>query len=134
VLPFEFTVQGPPVSQQTRNRSRLHSWKATVQSRAAGRWPAQSPPLTQQLRAVLVYYYDGEPLDTDNMVKPILDALKGLVYEDDSQIDDTDAHRRSLNGSFQVRGMSPALAEGFVAGREFVYVRVEECLNPEVLP
>ncbi len=82
----------------------------------------------------MVYYFDGDPLDTDNMIKPICDALVGLVYEDDGQIDDTEAHRRSLNGSFEVRGMSPVLAQGFVGGREFVYVRIEECLNPKVLP
>ena len=134
MLPFEFTVDGPPVSQQTKNRSRLQSWEAAVRSRAAARWPAQCPPLTQPLRVVLVYYYEGEPLDTDNMIKPIWDALKGLVYQDDGQINDAGAHRRSLDGSFQVRHMSPVLAEGFVGGRGFVYVRVEECLDPEVLP
>ena len=134
LLPFEFTVEGPAISQQTRRRSRLQAWKAFVRSRAAARWPAHSAPLTQPLRVIVTYYFDGDPLDTDNMIKPICDALVGLVYQDDGQIDDNEAHRRSLSGSFRVRGMSPVLAEGFVTGREFVHVRVEERLDPEVLP
>lgn len=32
---FEFFVEGPPLSQQTRNRDRLRDWKGYVRSEAA---------------------------------------------------------------------------------------------------
>ncbi len=32
----------------------------------------------------ITYVYDEVPLDVDNIPKPILDALKGLVFSDDN--------------------------------------------------
>jgi crossover junction endodeoxyribonuclease RusA len=40
------------------------------------------------------------------MVKPIQDALAGVVYVDDNQVTDVQASRRSLDGRFKVKGMS----------------------------
>jgi crossover junction endodeoxyribonuclease RusA len=72
-------------------------------------------------------------LDIDNMIKPIQDALKGLIYTDDCIITDNHPAKRDLNGSFRVKGMSPVLAEGFCSGVEFVHVKVSEAPNQEVL-
>lgn len=67
------------------------------------------------------------------MVKPIQDALNGLVYEDDRQITDIIVRKTDLNGRFRVRGMPLVLAEGFSRGREFLYVRVELAPDHEEL-
>jgi crossover junction endodeoxyribonuclease RusA len=64
-------------------------------------------------------------IDNDNMVKPIQDALNGLVYEDDRQITDIEVRKTDINGSFRIRGMSPILAEGFIKGKEFIYICIE---------
>jgi crossover junction endodeoxyribonuclease RusA len=135
MLPFEFTVDGPPISHQTRNAARLRMWQHTVRAAAARRWPAGTPPSTERLRLTVTYYHDGVSvrIDNDNMVKPIQDALIGLVYEDDHQITDTYVRKTDLNGSFRVRGMSPVLAEGFCRGSEFLYVRVELAPDHEEL-
>jgi Holliday junction resolvase RusA-like endonuclease len=131
MLPFEFTVDGPPVSHQTRNAVRLRAWQQIVRAAAARRWPSEAPPVTDRLRLTLTYYHDGVSvrIDNDNLVKPIQDALNGLVYVDDHQITDTLVRKTDLNGSFRVRGMSPVLAEGFCRGNEFLYIRVE--LEPD---
>lgn len=135
MLPFEFTVDGPPVSHQTRHAHRLHGWKQTVRDAAARRWPVETPPVTAQLKLTVTYYHDGIAvrLDNDNLVKPIQDALNGLVYEDDRQITDTIVRKTDLNGSFRVRGMSYILAEGFCRGNEFLYVRIEVAPRHEEL-
>ncbi len=133
MLPFEFIVEGPPISQQTRDRVRLHTWQRTVGGRAQARLPAGQGPVTVNVRIRMFYYYEGDPLDTDNMIKPIQDALIGIVYADDNQVTDVVAGKRSLNGSFKVKGMSPVLAEGFCSGREFIHVRVDEAPTPEEL-
>jgi hypothetical protein len=65
-------------------------------------------------------------MDNDNMVKPIQDALIGLVYVDDNQITDTRVRKTDLNGAFRVRGMSAVLAEGFCKGTEFLHIKIEE--------
>ncbi|MCW3094463.1 MAG: holliday junction resolvase [Chthonomonadaceae bacterium] len=67
------------------------------------------------------------------MVKPIQDAMNGLVYVDDNLIVDTTIRKTDLNGSFKVRGISRVLAEGFIRNREFIYIRVEEALSHEEL-
>ncbi len=127
MLPFEFVVAGPPVSQQARNRANLQAWKKSVREEAEKRWPQGQPPLTGTLRIIVVYYHEivTTRIDNDNMLKPIQDALNGLVYVDDRQITDTQVRKTNLDGSFRVRGMSAVLAEGFCRGSEFIYVRVE---------
>lgn len=73
----------------------------------------------------IVYYHRGDdPPDVDNVIKPIQDALRGTVIDDDSQVQDVRSARRGLDGAFKVNGMSRALADGFVAGSDFVHVRV----------
>lgn len=130
MLPFEFIVIGKPVSHQTKGGQRLQTWKATVRAAAENHWQSNDP-LGKNLRVTITHYYDAEPYnessvpDSDNIVKPIRDALNGLVYVDDYQITDSVSRRRNLNGSFRVKGMSPVLAEGFCKGEEFVHVLVE---------
>lgn len=135
MLPFEFIIDGPPVSHQTRKAERLQAWERTVRAAAAQRWPANTPPVTVSLRFSVTYYHDGVSvrIDNDNLVKPIQDALNGLVYEDDRQITDIYVRKTDLNGSFRVRGMSPVLAEGFCRGNEFLYVRIELAPDHEEL-
>ncbi|MEM7126190.1 MAG: RusA family crossover junction endodeoxyribonuclease [Chloroflexota bacterium] len=135
MLPFEFTIGGPPVSHQTHNVERLRSWQRAVRQAAAQDWPDHTPPVKLRLKLTVVYYHDGVTarIDNDNMVKPIQDALNGLIYVDDSQITDTYIRKTDLNGRFHVRGMSPVLAQGFCQGEEFIYVRIELAPDHEEL-
>ena len=58
--------------------------------------------MTGKLKCTILNFHEGErcyaSLDDDNMVKPIRDAMNGLIYNDDSQIsysgDDPRLHRR----------------------------------------
>lgn len=102
MLPFEFTVAGPPISYQTRRSLRLQLWKQTVYTAARWRWPTGAPPLQVPLKLTVCYYHDGVSvrIDNDNMLKPIQDALIGLVYEDDRQITDIQVRKTDINGSF----------------------------------
>jgi Holliday junction resolvase RusA-like endonuclease len=134
MLPFEFTIDGPPVSYQTRHADRLRAWKAVVRRAAGQRWLADAIS-TGRLKLTVTYYHDGIAvrIDNDNLVKPIQDALIGLVYADDRQITDVHVRKTDLNGSFRVRGMSPVLAEGFCKGKEFLHVRIEAAPGHEDL-
>lgn len=135
MLPFEFIANGPPVSQQTRSRARLRVWKSAVQAAARQRWRTGQSPVGVRLKITVVYYHEAATvsIDNDNMVKPIQDALVGLVYSDDRQITDTRIRKTNIDGRFAVRGMSPVLAEGFVRGVEFIYVRVAPEPDPAEL-
>jgi crossover junction endodeoxyribonuclease RusA len=126
MLPFEFTVEGPPVSQQTRRRQRLPPWRATVKAAAEVLWPAESAPLTQELSLTITYFYKAIPMDVDNIVKPILDSIKELVFRDDVQITDLLSRRRPLAGPFQIEVASPILFEALNRGREFLHVSITD--------
>lgn len=124
---FEFTVEGPPVSQQTRRRSqRLPPWRGAVRTAAEQRWPAGAPPFDRELHLIITNFYEGAPADVDNIVKPMLDAIKGLVYADDVQITDFISRRRPLTGPYRIESVSTVLAEALDVGREFLHIWVGE--------
>ncbi|HKI35688.1 MAG TPA: RusA family crossover junction endodeoxyribonuclease [Gemmataceae bacterium] len=130
----EFTVPGPPISHQSGNKALLQSWKAQVQAEAAKVWT--QPPLTTLIKCTIMNFYAGAapPLDDDNMVKPIRDALNGLVYADDKQIRHSHHVQSSIDDRFHIRWVSMVLLEAFNAGDEFVYVRIEDAPAETQLP
>ena len=78
-------------------------WKDQVRTAAVTAWPDGEPPLDYEVQIHVTYYHDSAPLDVDNMLKLILDALNGVVYVDDKQLTDTHGHLRDLNGHYRVR-------------------------------
>jgi len=133
MLPFEFTIQGPPVSNQTRNRARLQQWKQEVRAAAQGRVLAGAAAVADEVQITITYYYEGDSPDVDNIIKPIQDALNGLVFVDDAQLAETKSRKRPLNGSYQIKGASGVLLEGFSAGVGFLHIRVERNVHNGVL-
>jgi len=134
VDPFEFFVEGPPISQQTRKPARLRDWKEYVRAEAAKLWANQAP-VDGPLKLTVVYYHEGQSvsIDHDNMVKPIQDALAGLVYRNDRQITDAQTRKTNIDGRFRLRHLSAVYARAFGGGRAFVYIRIEEAPNHEEL-
>jgi Holliday junction resolvase RusA-like endonuclease len=106
---FEFAIPQRPVSAQTKNRKNLQAWKAYVAAEAAKAWSADARPLTGGLRVTLVYLAADDAADVDNIIKPIQDALVGMVYADDFAVSDVDCHRRFLSAPIDVTGLPPLL-------------------------
>ena len=79
---------------------------------------------TSDVQVTLVYLCGEAPPDTDNIVKPILDAMKGVVYVDDATVADVGSHRRSLTATFELTRLPQLLLEGIIKGEECVYVQV----------
>jgi crossover junction endodeoxyribonuclease RusA len=129
---LEFTVPGPPVSHQSCNRVKLAEWRERVRSLAAKEWKSGAP-LEIQLKIMVAYYHEGQRvrIDNDNLVKPIQDALIGLIYRDDRCITDTIIRKTSIDGAFQVRGQSLVLLEAFHRRVEFVHIVVEQAPSHE---
>lgn len=131
---FEFFVEGPPLSQQTRNSERLREWKEYVRTEAAKQWRPRTP-VEGPLKLTVVYYHERQSvlIDHDNMIKPIQDALAGLIYMDDRQITDAQTRKTNIDGRFRLRRLSAVYARAFGGGREFVYIRIEEAPSHEEL-
>ena len=121
-MQFDFMIPKRPVSLQTRQRSKLQNWQAFVRAEASKTWVGT--PYSGNVHLTLVYLYDADPVDTDNIIKPIQDALIGLVYEDDSLVTDVESHRRSLSDTFDVALCPLLLVRGIISGIECVYVRI----------
>jgi hypothetical protein len=123
---LEFVVTGPPVSYQTSDKARLKAWQATIRMEARKVWTRA--PLTGKLRFLLINFHEGgePPMDDDNMVKPIRDALNKIVYEDDRQIRYSEKIQVSINDLFKIRRGSRVLFDAFTMGDIFLYVRIED--------
>ena len=124
MIPFELTVKGPPLSQQAKSSSR-NKWKARIVQAALQNLPNGSSPVSQEVAIRIVYYYEGDTPDVDNVIKPIQDALKGVVYVDDAQVVNAESAKVHIDGSFQIRGASETLLRAFSENDPFVHIRVD---------
>ena len=131
VLPFEFVIDGPPVSQQARRRERVREWTAEVQNVAMRTWDLE-PPVTGAVMVTITYFFDGSPFVVDNIPKPILDALKGTVFSDDAQVFDLLCRKRDLTEHLQIHNPSPELIGYLQQSTQFLHILVADALNREV--
>jgi crossover junction endodeoxyribonuclease RusA len=132
---LEFTVVGPPVSQQTRDKAKLLAWKGLIRAEAAKNWEAR-PPLTGKLKCTIINFHEGPDatLDDDNMVKPIRDAMNGLVYEDDSQIRYSETMQLCIDAPIKARRASAVLLTAYNEGDVFLYIRIDDAPETIQLP
>ena len=124
---LEFTVDGPPVSHQTKDKASLNAWKAIIRAEAAKNWGTR-PPLTGKLKCTIINFHEGDnaSLDDDNMVKPIRDAMNRLVYGDDSQICYSETMHISIDDPIKIRRASASCWRRYSKGDEFLYVRIDD--------
>ena len=96
------------------------------------RWGRDSPS-TELVMVTVTHFFGRVAPDVDNIPKPILDALKGLIYSDDSQVTDMLCRKRNLNDILQVQSPSIILNEAFDRGDEFLHIVVESAPVQEVI-
>ena len=134
-FPIEFVVQGTPVSQNPKRRRNYHEWQARVKSASSTRLP--EPHFATSARIAIVLYY--LPLgvmqgDLDNIVKPILDALKSHVFVDDRQVDRILVQRFEPDAMLEPsEGASVALKQAWLVERPLLYIRISDTLDAEVV-
>lgn len=112
------------MSQQARRRSRYHEWVSEVRRVAEEFWTSTDPATSEPIAISITYFFEGSSLDIDNIPKAILDALKALVYIDDSQITDLICRKRDLTAELRITNPSETLAEALASGSEFLLVVV----------
>ena len=126
---FEFLILRRPLSVQAKGKNQQR-WKRFVYAEALKTWAGEMA-IAQNLHFTLVYLFDTNPADIDNIIKPIQDALENLVYLDDSLITDVEAHKRPLFGTFDITRWPSKLVEGINSGKECVYVRITDAKKLE---
>jgi Holliday junction resolvase RusA-like endonuclease len=124
---FEFVVTGPPASAHAARRApqELAAWKAAVASAARLHWAANRSPRSDALSVRITEFALLKTRDLDNIGKPILDALQGIVYRNDRQILELVVDWRPIDGLFRALHMSPLVALAFTRGSDFLWIRIE---------
>src|SRR5262249_26575914 len=112
----------------------LSTWRATVAGAARLKWP--NPPLPGDLKAIIINFFAGNKpsLDVDNLSKPILDSMQAIVYGDDRQIGQAEITHARIGAGYSIVGVPPIIVTGLQAGKQFVYVRIEDSVDPFPLP
>ena len=130
MVPFSFVVDGTPKSLQSKGGKKDGPWQTDVKGAAAPVW-GTAQTVDTPLAVSITYLTErfvarsNQP-DTDNIAKPILDALKGLVYDDDSIVTDVLCRRRTLNVPL-VRFLNPPISflNALSSSNEFAHVAID---------
>lgn len=128
VLPLEFVVEGTAVAKAARSND---DWETRVREAAREAIGNPSAWTIDVPLFATVYIFPRAPLagDLDNKLKSIFDALKGIVYVDDDQIERIDALTVRPDRNTIYSRPSPLLIETAEGDEECVYIRFTDDLN-----
>ena len=131
-FPLEFAVHGTPVSLQSKNAQARESWREKVRTAGRAALPADYFATLQSL-AVTLYYFPRARMsgDIDNIVKPVLDALREVVYLDDRQIERIVVQRFEPDRVGWVRIASPLLDVVLNGEGPVLFVKVSDDISGE---
>jgi hypothetical protein len=131
---LEFVVPGPPISNQSTNAANLTAWKNKVRAEVQKGWT--KAPLKGKVKAILINFHTGDkpPLDVDNMSKPVHDVMNNVVYDDDRQIRQAEITHVRIDTPLVIAGASKLLVDAVQKGQQFLYVRIEDVVDPFPLP
>jgi hypothetical protein len=128
---FSFTVIGTPKSTGgggRRSRQNVRSWIEKVRSAAETVLHPPGPLSGEPLAVRITYFFWGATdLDVDNIAKPILDALKSIVYNDDRQVEELTVRKTDHSHWLGVSDAAPELLALLYRERQFIHVR---CFGP----
>ena len=135
---LEFVVPGPPISNQQSKpagKANLVAWPGVIAGAIGPLWGTK-PILTGSLKAIIINFFEGDKpsVDVDNMAKPILDEMQKVVYKNDRQIWQAEITHVKIDSAFKIMGVSKILVNAIQAGSQFVYVRIEDPVDPFPLP
>ncbi|GGE07968.1 hypothetical protein GCM10011390_28770 [Aureimonas endophytica] len=119
---LDFSVAGPAVSFRARRKPLLHAWRDKV--RAAAMAAHGGELLSGGLTVWITEFSQVATKDRDNLAKPMLDAMQGVIYADDRQVLELHVDWSDIDGSYIVRHMSPVVAAALSRGDEFLWLRV----------
>lgn len=129
----EFVVFGSPVSQQTRRRQRVRDWIGLVAAAARAELPSGPDHRDRPARVEITCYYGRTDLDIDNVPKPVLDGIKGIVLVDDIEVVDLVVRKRRLGWADGRADLPGRVARALAAKVEFMHVVVEAYASEDEL-
>lgn len=130
VFPVEFTVSGVPVSLQASAKSRKR-WIEKVRQTATDALPDDCFAASEKV-AVVIYYFPAttSTIDVDNIIKPIVDGMRGPIYCDDNQVERVVCQRFEPDTILDFTNPSATLLAAASAERPVTFVRIHTNLKP----
>lgn len=132
LFPLEFFVAGTARSLAASGKSR-NDWKDAIRRSAQTRISETYDLgfIDDRVLAVTILYFLSEPMkgDIDNIIKPILDAMIGLVYLNDRVIERVLVQKFEPQVDRLFNNVSAKLAGALDAGPPVVYIRVDDDLS-----
>lgn len=128
MLPCKIVVEGTPATVQSKSHNK-NQWKdkVTTEGKRIVSLKDNPPPVDDDIDMSIFYYFNGNiDRDTDNIIKPIQDALNNIVYVDDNQIKKINAESRSIYSNFDLKDVSAYLMKSFRKRKDFVSINVIE--------
>jgi len=118
---YTFIIPGRAFSALGRSASRYKAEIATIAAQNINQRFTQD-----ELHVKVDYFYNGKNrVDGDNLLKNVLDGLKGVVYSDDAQVTHAEACLHNTTLSFTIEEpASPEIFDWLSKGQEFVAVLV----------
>ncbi len=137
-FPLEFIIPEVPRSGQSANARAREAWKGRVACRAAAhvRTLREFYFLDPRPLAVTILYFPFGAMrgDVDNIVKPILDGLIGILYPDDRVIERVTVQKFEPGVIPILRRVSPTLARAIGTAPPVLYIRLDDNLDWRQLP
>ncbi|MBA7697592.1 hypothetical protein ES703_106259 [subsurface metagenome] len=119
---FEIMIPGRAYAPRSREASR---YKATIKDIASKN---KVRKLKSSLSIRIIYCYSNTQfrLDGDNLLKIVCDALKGIAYEDDSQIDShhIDRLNTSSGKSVEINDPPPSFFDYIGQHGDFILIQL----------
>jgi len=136
-FPLEIIVEGTPVSAQGSSFAR-DAWKRIVAEETRRRLQELTDWywLEERPLSATIFYFAEAPMegDIDNIVKPILDALKAIVYHDDNVVERVLVQRFEPDIPWSFATVPNLLRTALEQMPPAVYIRIENDLAWRHIP
>jgi len=120
-----FAVIGKPVSLQSSSRSKQRYQRVVIQ--AAGKSVASPIKGEEKVKIEIDWFSEGfeNKPDADNIAKPILDALKGIVFADDKQVESHTVRKHDTLGVISFWREPLSIIEPLLYGnKDYIFIRI----------
>jgi hypothetical protein len=125
LIRHSFAVIGVPVSSQSSKESRRRYQQLVAQE--AAKSPVSTIESEEKVKIEIDWFSEGfnNKPDADNIAKSIIDALKGIVFTDDKQVESHTVRKHDTLGVTSFWREPLSIAEPLLDGNgDYVFVRI----------
>jgi crossover junction endodeoxyribonuclease RusA len=126
-FPLEFIVEGTAVSLQAKRPESIDQWKRRVRDATLPKLP-EGHFASKGLISATLFYFPSVAMqgDIDNIVQPVLNALKRHIYVDDHQVERIVVQKFEPDRVFEFDAPSSVLQDALNRPKPLLYIRLSD--------